>query len=232
MMDGLTRWSIALGVGAIVGLAALGGYNVASTDAKQESLNAAIDQLMPDQAVLDATFEFDTFDRAELSEIIELIVESDVEGVWTCGGYQPIGEAFHPAHVCAGGASLTAALDLYDANANVIRDDFTLTVGKYSSPYKDLLVAADTVIVDTTDGVKNATYEGNGTFTLTFMDRGPTHSHSAPWQFALAAVPAWAVFLTAGGIAGLLTVLVSGLIRQKEEEPVETVGVEYFDEVL
>lgn len=229
MTDGLTRWSIALGVGAVALMGALGGFYAAAGDAQRESFRSAIDQLVPERASFDATVELDTYDLEEYGQFADLLQRADVERTIDCGGYEPIGGVFHPAHVCTADAHLTDALTLFGANADVVRDDYTLTVGKYRSPYEDILLAADTVRIETASGTQNVTYEGGGTFALTFLERAPSAATSEPWQFALASVPYGVIWLTALAVGGIATVVASVLIRQRREQAVETVGVEFFD---
>jgi len=232
MTDALTRWSISLGIGVFTLLGLVAGFHFATGDALRESFSSAVDQLVPERAVLDAAIEFDSYDTDEHVHLAQLLQDADVEREVGCGPYFYHGDVGHPTHVCQIDAYLPEALNIFDANANVHRDDFTLTVGEYHSKYEDILLAADTIRVQTDNGPQNATYEGGGTFTLSFLDQVRTPAHSAPWQFALAAVPAGVVWLALAGVAGVVAIVASVLIRQRPTEQVETVGVEFFDDKL
>lgn len=231
-MDSLTRWSIALGVGVFAGLGLFAGYHLATVDAQKESLNYAVEQLVPDRGELDVAVEFDTYDIYELSDFVAMVDEAGLEQVIDCGGYQHIGEVFHPAHGCTVDFEIPEALDLYDGTADVIRSDFSLTVGKYRSEYQDILLAADTVKVTTDAGEQNATFEGGHTFTLAFLERGTFNTGIEPWQFAVSVVPYPAIWLTVAAAGGIVTILATLIIRPRREEKLaeaDTVGIEAFD---
>lgn len=222
-MDTLNRWSIAVGAGALAGMMLILGNYLASDDAKDESTRFAVNQLTQDRKTLDARVEFATYSIEEMSDFADLLVEEDLKHEIWCGGYQ------NPAHICTVDADIPAALDLASAYAPVLRDEITLTVGTYVSEYADVLGAAHTVITDTGAGVQNVTNEG-GVFTVSYLERGSFASNNEPWQYALATVPGFALWLSAAAIAVIGTVLAAATIRPSAPEPVETVGIEYFDE--
>jgi len=224
-MDNFTRWSIGLGAGIFAGLAALGAHHVVTSDARQQSYSYAVDQLVPNYAELDVVVEFDTYDTERFVTMAQLLQDADVPREIGCGGYP------NPAHVCATDATIPGGLRLINASADVVRDDYSLTVGEYRSEYEEILARAASVLVDTGTGLRPVTYEGGGRFTLGYLGHSPSHGQNEPWQFALAAVPILTVWLGAGALAALVTVLVTGCFRPREEPEVEEVGVEFFDEL-
>ena len=224
-MDNLTRWGIGLGAGIFAGMAALGAHHIVTADAKNDMFSYAVDQLVPDFAELDVVIEYDTYDIDQFVEMAQLLQDADVERSFGCGS----GVVTNPAHVCAADAVIPGGLHLTNANADVVRENYALTVGEYRSEYEDILTRAGSVLVDTGTGLRPVTYEGGGTFTLGYLGKSLSNTKSEPWQFAVAAVPYTPVWLGAGALAAVVAVLVAGCFRPREEPAVEEAGVEFFD---
>lgn len=228
MMDNLTRWSIGLGAGILISLGGLSAYIAATAEVQNRSFGYALDQVTPDFASLDVVIEYDSFSLEDFSAFAEVLQNTapQPERLVGCGGYG------NPAHVCTIDATLPGALHLTNANADVIRDKYALTIGEYRSEYEEALLTADSVLVDTGEGLRPVTYEGNGTFTLGFLGEQSLGRDFEPWQFAAAAVPAGAVWLAAAAIAAAGTVLVAAAFRPRREDAIEEVGIEVFDELV
>ena len=223
-MDSLTRWSIGLGVGAFLGMAVLGANYWVTAEAKDESFGQSLRQIGPEAEKLDAVIEYDSFDIPSYADVAQLLQDADAERYISCGGYG------NPAHVCYIDATIPDALQLSGSNADVIRGAYALTVAEYHSEYDDILEAAGTVLVDTGNGPRPVTYEGNGTFTLGFLAKNTAETSIEPWRFTVAAVPPAALWLAVGALASIVTVLATAAFRPSREPQIETVGVEFFDE--
>lgn len=224
-MDALNRWAIGLGAGIFAGMAALGVHHVMAASAVDEMSNHAMSHLTPDFASLDVTMQFDTYDMNEFVHMAMLLQEADVERAIGCGS----GIIANPAHVCSADATIPDALDLKAARSDVVRDSYTLTIGEYRSEHEEILKRASSILVDTGTGPRPVTYEGNGTFTLGYLGRTVTSGSNEPWQFAVASVGYTPVWLTAGALAAIVSVLVTACFRPQEEPVVEEMGVEIFD---
>lgn len=227
-MDNLTRWAIGLGAGVAVGMTALGAHHFATFDAKNETFSYALQQVTPENKELDVIVEFDSYDIEPFVEIAQLLQDANVERSIGCGS----GVVSNPAHVCTADATIPDGLHLTQAKADVVRDDYALTIGEYRSEYEDILTRAGTILVDTGTGLRPVTYEGGGTFTLGFLGQSPKAGKSESWQFAVAAVPYTPVWLAAGALGAVVTVLVAGCFRPREEPAPVEVGVEFFDDLL
>lgn len=222
-MDTLTRWSIAFGTGAVAGILLLSGYALATAGVKHESYGAAIDRLVPDQATLDATVAYTTYNLDDMSQYVERISNAGLEQRVDCGGYG------HPAHVCTIDATIPGALTLRNASTPIFRDDITLTVGEYSSPYEDILATSQTITAQTDNGPQNVTFEGGGVFELSYLDRVTTTTDGAPWQYALSTVPMQSVWGALAALVAIITVLAAAVFRPQRAEPIEETGIDAFD---
>lgn len=225
-MDTLTRWSISIGVGALLGLGVLGAHNAITMEPQNESAGFALTQLVPEHKTVDVTIHYDTFNLDDYVAMVGKIQQAGISQDNTCGG------PLNPAHVCTITATLPHALDLRGAHADVIRDSFALTTGDYRSRYQDILTTAGTVLATTDGSQRPVTYEGNGTFTLDFIGTQSMSARIDSWRFAVAAIPNPAVWLGAGAVAIAGAVLFAALFRPRPEQLVDEGGVEVFDELF
>lgn len=222
-MDNVNRWAIGLGAGIFAGMLALGVHHVATSGAHSEMSNHALNQLVPDYAELDVVVEYDTYDVDAFVEMARKLQDADVERAIGCGGYP------NPAHVCSADATIPGGLHLTAANADVVRDQYALTIGEYRSEYEEILTQASSVLVDTGTGLRPATYEGGGTFTLGYLGEVQLSGQNEPWQFAVASVGYAPVWLVSVALSAIIAVLVTGAIRPEREPVIEELGVEFFD---
>lgn len=222
MTDNLTRWAIGLGVGALAGATMMVGHLMLTSDIQAQSARSATSRLAIEHSQLDATIEFDSYDREKYADYAQLISAAGLDQEIWCGGYE------NRAHGCTIDAVIPNAFFLTSGTTQLLSGNYTLTTGKYRTEYLDILKQAATITVQTDAGPQNATYQGGGEFTLTLVDKAAASAEAESWRTQLARVPNGAVWVAAGGVATVVAVLFAGLFRPREEEVELVEPAEFF----
>lgn len=225
MKDGLIRWSLSLGAGAaaLIGVAGLSYHFLSAPRGEIAAYGSRAP--ISEEYLRSVDVTYTSFDSDKVTDFI-------INDVWFAGASHEAlfdGCDNEPASACTVSTHIVDGLERRGTSVPAIASDKAVTIGVYDSKFMDMLRKASTVTT-VIDGVVYPVFPDGDRMAISKIEDVTTSLRAEPWQVALAVVPWPADYALAAGVGGLVAVLMSLLIRDREYEW-DVVSLEEFDAV-